>query len=103
MNIRILDNAKLDLVDGFCFYEAQENGIGNYFLDTLYSDIDSLLLYAGIHPHKNNFYYMLSKRFPYAIYYKILDNIIYVHAIIDCRREPLSIENRIRTEQTRRW
>jgi hypothetical protein len=29
------------------FYERQETGLGWYFLDSLFSDIDSLLLYAG--------------------------------------------------------
>jgi hypothetical protein len=50
MKIRILDQAKLDLVDGFKFYEGKEKGLGDYFLDALFSDIDSLVIYAGIHP-----------------------------------------------------
>ncbi len=49
MRIRILDEAEQDLVDGAQFYEMQEPGLGEYFLDSLYSDIDSLQLYAGIH------------------------------------------------------
>jgi len=104
MKIRILDNAKLDLVDGFHFYENQEEGIGHYFLDCLYSDIDSLLLYAGIHPQKfDDFYWMLSKRFSYAVYYAIEDKIILVHAILDCRQDPESIEKRLNEERTKRW
>jgi len=42
VKIRIFDSAKLDLVVGFIFYEQQECGVGQYFLDSLYSDIDSL-------------------------------------------------------------
>lgn len=77
MKIRIFDNAKLDLVDGFSFYEAQSCGVGHYFLDSLYSDIDSLGLYAGIHRKKfKDFYWMLSKRFPYAIYYTVADDLV---------------------------
>ena len=69
MRIRIFDSAMLDLVEGFTFYEAQASGVGQYFLDSLYSDIDSLALYAGVHPKKYQvFHWMLSKRFPYAIY-----------------------------------
>ncbi|SDB24705.1 hypothetical protein SAMN05660653_01156 [Desulfonatronum thiosulfatophilum] len=49
MNIRILDEAEQDLVDGFRFYDLQETGMGDYFLDSLFSDIDSLRLYGGIH------------------------------------------------------
>lgn len=55
-------------MDGFSFYEAQASGAGQYFLDSLYSDIDSLALYAGIHRKKSkDFHWMLSKRFPYDI------------------------------------
>ena len=49
MNLRILTAASRDLVKGKQFYELQEIGLGGYFLDTLYSDIESLILYAGIH------------------------------------------------------
>lgn len=31
MKTRILDQAKLDLVDGFEFYEQKERGLGEYF------------------------------------------------------------------------
>ncbi len=104
MKIRIFDNAKLDLVDGYYFYEANAVGIGQYFLNSIYSDIDSLTLYAGIHPKKSSdFYWMLSKRFPFAIYYTLADNLISVHAIIDCRQEPGRIEERLNQERTRRW
>ena len=49
MKIRLLDAAVQDLIEGYDFYEKQENGLGAYFIDTLFSDIDSLLIYAGIH------------------------------------------------------
>lgn len=46
MKIRILDSASQDLEDGFHFYERQESGLGDYFIDSLFSDIDSLRIYA---------------------------------------------------------
>jgi len=42
MKLEILDLAKNDLIEGYHFYQAREPGLGSYFLDTLYSDIDSL-------------------------------------------------------------
>ena len=48
MKIRILDRAEEDLFQGFVFYEEQQAGIGDYFLNSLASDIGSLKLYAGI-------------------------------------------------------
>ncbi len=46
-------------------------GLGSYFLDTLYSDIDSLAYYGGIYCIVFGYYRLMSKRFPFAVYYKI--------------------------------
>lgn len=47
MKIRILGLAVGDLEAGRDFYERPQPGLGVYFLDTLFSDIEALLLYAG--------------------------------------------------------
>jgi len=39
---------------------------------------------------------MLSKRFPFGIYYKMEDDVGYVYAILDLRRDPLWIRKRLR-------
>ena len=49
MRIRILSAASLDLLKGKRFYELQSEGLGDYFIDSLSSDIDSLILYGGVH------------------------------------------------------
>ena len=46
MRVRILTSAHNDLVDGYWFYERQGEGLGDYFADTLYAEIESLALYA---------------------------------------------------------
>lgn len=71
MRIKILDEAQDDLIQGFRFYEGREAGLGAYFLDCLFSDIDSLLLYGGIHQVVYGHRRCLSKRFPFAIYYSV--------------------------------
>ena len=43
MKVKISGAASQDLLDGFHFYECQDKGLGVYFLDTLFSDIDSLI------------------------------------------------------------
>ncbi len=88
MRVQILDEAEQDLLDGFRFYEGQEPGLGAYFLDTLFSDIDSLQLHAGIHPKPLGCFRLLSKRFPYAIYYRIESNTARILAVLDCRQDP---------------
>jgi hypothetical protein len=39
---------------------------------------------------------MLSKRFPFGIYYEVEDDVAYVYAILDLRRDPLLIGQRLR-------
>jgi hypothetical protein len=98
VKIKILDEAQDDLIQGFRFYEGREAGLGAYFLDCLFSDIDSLLLYGGIHQVVYGHRRCLSKRFPFAIYYSVEENIVHVHAVLDCRRNPLWIRKRLKRE-----
>ena len=96
MNVRILTAAIQDLLDGYRFYEKQAEGVGGYFLDTLFSDIDSLILTAGIHPvHFEKYYRLLSKRFPFAVYYRIEEGTALVYAVLDCRRNPAWIRKKL--------
>lgn len=94
MKIKILDEAEQDLLDGFRFYEAQDIGLGDYFLDSIFSDIDSLQLYGGIHAQQFGYHRLLSKRFPFAIYYRVARKTVRIHAVLDCRRNPVRIEER---------
>jgi plasmid stabilization system protein ParE len=96
MKIVILPSARDDLEDGFQFYENQEAGLGNYFLESLFSDVDSLRLYAGIHRKVFGNHRALSKRFPYAIYYVEESGTVFVKAILDCRRDPKFHRQRLR-------
>jgi len=96
MQIKIRTQAKVDLLAGFRFYDAQSEGMGDYFLDSLYADIDSLLIFAGIHPVVFGQYHrMLAHHFPFAVYYQIKGNIVFVHAILDCRQNPQHTEGRL--------
>ena len=88
MKVRILQSAFDDLDDGAAFYEERQAGIGGYFVDSLLSDIDALALYGGIHRVIRGYHRALSKRFPYAIYYRIIGESVVVHAVLDCRRNP---------------
>lgn len=88
MRIRILNSAYNDLLEGKLFYEKQADDLGDYFLNSLFADIDSLLLYGGTHMEVFGFHRLLSKRFPYAIYYKVDDEVITVWRVLDCRQNP---------------
>ena len=70
-------------------------GVGEYFLDTLFSAIESLALYAGVHPRpQGRLHRMLTERFPFAIYYEFKGDVATVVAVLDCRQNPASIKDR---------
>ena len=62
MKIKILSSALEDLANGRKFYDKQGEGLGEYFFDSLFSDIDSLVLFGGIHREFHGYHRMLSKR-----------------------------------------
>jgi hypothetical protein len=95
MTVVILEDAAEDLESGAQFYESCATGIGDYFIDSIFSDLDSLILFADVHPIHFGFYRMLSKRFPFGIYYELEDEVAYVYAILDLRRDPIWIRNRL--------
>lgn len=97
MKIKILSSAQRDIIEGYYFYEKQSAGTGSYFLDSIFSDIDSLAIYAGIHKTCFVRYHrMLSKRFPFAVYYKIDSDTAIVYAVLDCRRNPAWIRDKLK-------
>ena len=96
MNVFILPSAEQDLDSGYHFYENQQEGLGGYFEDTLFSDIESLKLHAGIHLKVSDYYRCVSKRFPFAIYYKVNPSGIFVFAVLDCRRDPDLLGERLK-------
>jgi hypothetical protein len=96
VRIEILESARDDLQLGHVFYEQQRPGLGNYFLDSLCSDIESLLITAGVHPvHFDRYHRLLSKRFPFAVYYRMEDRIVRIYAVLDCRRDPQGTADRL--------
>jgi hypothetical protein len=54
----------------------------------MFSDIGSLIIFAGIHRKQLGLYKMLARRFPYALYYDIIEDVAYVVAVLPMRRDP---------------
>jgi plasmid stabilization system protein ParE len=79
--------AQKDIYDSEKFYEDQSPNLGVYFYDSLISDLDALKFYAGIHQKYFGFHRMITKRFPYAIYYEIESDLVVVHAVLHTRRD----------------
>jgi plasmid stabilization system protein ParE len=90
--VQIAPSAEGDLLEGYQFYERQDAGVGDYFLQSLASDIESLGLYSGIHPKSHlGLYRTTSKRFPFSIYYRFDGELAVVAAVLDARRNPRTL------------
>ena len=98
MKVRVLRSALDDLAAGRRFYDRQQKGVGAYFFDSLFSEIDSLAQHAGFHRVHFGFHRLLARRFPHAVYYQILGDEAVVFRILDCRRDPKWIRRAL--EQT---
>ena len=97
MRLEILPSALNDLRAGRQFYENQQASLGEYFQDSLFSDIDSLILYAGIHRKIFGYHRLLSRRFPYAVYYKMeYPETVVVWRVLDMRQEPGKIRSELK-------
>ena len=93
----VLSDAAEDLELGKSFYDSHKMGIGDYFVDSLLSDIESLRLFHGIHKKDFGFYRMLSNRFPFGIYYDVTETEVQVYAVLDLRRDPFWIRSELLT------
>ncbi|HTR01429.1 MAG TPA: hypothetical protein VMH83_15635 [Candidatus Acidoferrum sp.] len=83
-----MEEAVEDMIIGQSFYESQQNGIGQYFWDQIVADVETLFVCAGVHQLHYGLPRLLSERFPYAIYYEVVDEVAYVLAVLPVRRDP---------------
>jgi hypothetical protein len=88
MKIVITESASDDIADGYLFYEKQFRGLGDYFEASILADIRSLVVYAGVHEiHFGIYFRKIASRFPHAIYYTVENDVIYIYAVADTRRD----------------
>lgn len=87
-SVRVRPEAELDLVIAARWYEAQRRGLGAEFLDELELLISSLadnaLLYAM---QFGSIRRVFARRFPYAVFYQVIDEDVVVLSILHARRQ----------------
>ena len=98
--VTVLSDAAEDIEAARGFYEAQEVGIGEYCVDSLLTDIESLGLFSGIHPLRFEFHRMLASRFPFGIYYREHGEETQVFAVLDLRRNPNWVRKELKQRGT---
>ena len=91
MRVELRTEAISDLVEAARFYERQCGGLGDRFIDAMFAHLAYLETFAGGHEVVFGLHRMLEKKFPYALYYKLANDMVDVVAILDCRRNPSGI------------
>lgn len=89
MRVLVRPSAAADMDEAYLWYEGRSDSLGNEFLAAAQSAIDAIagdpLKHPVVHRSARR---MLLKRFPYAIYYRVYDNLIVVVACMPGRRNP---------------
>jgi hypothetical protein len=94
--VKTLLAAAIDMERALNFYDAQQLGVGDYFVESVLGDLGALRLHAGVHRKTHGYHRALCLRFPFAIYYEIVADVVHVVAILDMRREPTWIKKSLR-------
>ena len=96
LKVQILDSAMDDLRAGRRFY-ARQGGrdLGLRFLETLSETIGRLSDSGGMHARQFGFYRALAAKFPYSVYYDVEGDVVRVYAVVDNRRNPAWVEERV--------
>lgn len=91
-HVSVASDAKRDIGNGFRFYAKQSEPTARYFFDAVQAELASLAVWAGVHVKTpGGAHRMMVRRFPFAIYYRLLGDEVVVVAVLDCRSNPRRI------------
>lgn len=98
--VRFLPSAQQDLEESSLWYETQGSGLGLQFV----AAVEDCLAIIQDHPHAfteviPGVRRILTKRFPYAIYYLPESGRIVILAILHCSRSPKIWKRRARSRR----
>ena len=93
-SLSFLPEVEHDAITGYNWYEERSDGLGNDFLRLFYANANEIprnpLLYPVVF---KNFRRRLLRRFPYAIYFRIEEQIVLVFGLFHCARDPIFIKS----------
>lgn len=87
--IEIKEEASLEIVEAYCFYEEKRIGLGEEFLEHLNMYFERILIHPTRYPQKRRPYReAFLKRFPFLIIYEIINESIVVYSIFNTWLNP---------------
>lgn len=85
----IKEEAQLEVIEAFLYYEGKQNGLGDLFLDHLNSYFKWIRNYPFHFSQKRKpFREAVVKRFPFIIIYEVLESEVIVYSVFNTWQDP---------------
>jgi hypothetical protein len=98
--LRFLAEVETDARSARTWYEGKTQGLGEDFLGVFYTACQEVTrnprMYAQVH---RDFRRRLLRRFPYAIYFRIVGEIVVVFGLFHCARDPRCVHRELSDRQ----
>jgi len=92
----LVSEAEQDIAGAFEWYESRRPGLGEEFLSCVDASIQAVLrmpeMYPIVHKHYRRGFV---RRFPYAVFYEYVQNIVTVYCVFHTSRDPQKWRNRL--------
>ena len=98
--LRFLPEVETDARNGRTWYDEKAQGLGAEFLRVFYASCQDLTRNPRMYPQVHrDFHRRLLRRFPYAIYYRIEDDVVVVFGLFHCARDPRRLRKELGDRQ----
>lgn len=99
MKVRLSRAAHLELREAFDYYEQEQSGLGQRFLDDVEHARQRILQQPlGWHPLSPVFRRCRLRHFPYGLIYRVLGEVIEIIAVAHLHRAPEYWRDRLKNE-----
>ena len=99
-SVAVQPEASHETDEAVTWYESKEPGLGLRFLhdlDVLYA---SIARRPEIHqPVRSGFRRALMRKFPYAVFFEFNEDLVVVHSVFHCSRNPAVWQNRLKSSK----
>jgi toxin ParE1/3/4 len=87
--VRIQPRAKSQMAEAHDWYEARREGLGQEFLDEVARTLQLIGQNPTLHPiHHGRIRRVMTRRFPYLVFYLVDDDAAVVVAVLHASRDP---------------
>jgi len=96
MTVRFAVEARQDILETYAWYEQRRIGLGEEFLLCMEEAQERILRYPTLSMEVYEHYRRhLLRRFPYVLYYRIVNDSILIMGVFHTRRNPAFVKERL--------